>query len=149
MICNIRNINWSSPEILMDLPTTQISASADIWSLAMVISEICNGEVPYDSQECRQMSLDSFIAHLRAGHRPQLFKEFSHLAWLNEMVRLVCFVRALYFERISCAGIAGRLLPLLLANGVFFFLPLLLLISVGVRLVFRRHRSVYLRRNVP
>lgn len=81
-----RNINWSSPEILMDLPTTQITASADIWSLAMVISEICNGEVPYDSQECRQMSLDSFMAHLRLGHRPQLSKDFSHLTWLNEMV---------------------------------------------------------------
>jgi len=70
----------------MDLPTTQITASADIWSLAMVISEICNGEVPYDSQECRQMSLDNFMAHLREGHRPQLSKDFAHLTWLNEMV---------------------------------------------------------------
>ena len=76
----------------MDLPTTQITASADIWSLAMVISEICNGEVPYDSQECRQMSLDSFMAHLRLGHRPQLSKDFSHLTWLNEMVSTILVI---------------------------------------------------------
>jgi hypothetical protein len=58
----------------------------------MVISEICNGEVPYDAQECRQMSLDSFVAHLRAGNRPLLSKEFSHLTWLNEMVSFYLFI---------------------------------------------------------
>ena len=82
----LRNINWSSPEILMDTPTLQIRSSADIWSLAMVIAEICNGEVPYDTLDCRQMSLEAFLTHLRAGNRPRLSKEFASLQWLNELV---------------------------------------------------------------
>jgi serine/threonine protein kinase len=85
-----RNINWSSPEILSDTPSTQIGPAADIWSLAMVIAEICNGEVPYDTQECRQMSLDAFIAYLREGNRPQLCKEFAQCTWLQELVSAAC-----------------------------------------------------------
>jgi serine/threonine protein kinase len=88
--CN-RNINWSSPEIMLDFPTSQIHASADIWSLAMVIAEICNGEVPYDTQECRQMTLEAFVAHLRAGNRPILAKEFLNYPWLTEMVLYALF----------------------------------------------------------
>jgi hypothetical protein len=52
----------------------------------MVIAEICNGEVPYDTQECRQMSLDAFITSLREGNRPQLCKEFAQCIWLQELV---------------------------------------------------------------
>jgi hypothetical protein len=65
-----------------------VHAAADIWSLAMVIAEICNGEVPYDTAECRAMTLDAFIAFLRAGNRPILAKEFLSYTWLTDMVRL-------------------------------------------------------------
>jgi serine/threonine protein kinase len=71
---------------MMDTAPELIQASADIWSLAMVISEICNGEVPYDTPECRQMTLDAFLAHVRGGARPVLNREFQQFPWLTDMV---------------------------------------------------------------
>lgn len=70
----------------MDTPSDQIGPSADIWSLAMVVSEICNGEVPFDTQECRNMSLQNFIEYLRSGVRPNLIKDFASYKWLLDMV---------------------------------------------------------------
>eukprot|EP00601_Ochromonadales_sp_CCMP2298_P031967 CAMPEP_0173324862 /NCGR_PEP_ID=MMETSP1144-20121109/170_1 /TAXON_ID=483371 /ORGANISM="non described non described, Strain CCMP2298" /LENGTH=196 /DNA_ID=CAMNT_0014268957 /DNA_START=3 /DNA_END=593 /DNA_ORIENTATION=- len=81
-----RNINWSSPEILLATPPELITASADIWSLAMVVAEILVGEVPYDTVACRQMSLEAFVQHLQTGERPQLPKEYLRYGWLTKLL---------------------------------------------------------------
>jgi serine/threonine protein kinase len=85
-----RNINWSSPEILsfsLDNGTTsKVDQSADIWSLAMVLSEIFTGEIPYDSQYYRQMDIHAFNAAIKEGHRPKVPPRMMNITWLSKLV---------------------------------------------------------------
>ena len=87
------NINWSSPEILIggfDSLSTAHRTAVDIWSLAMVLTEIFTGEVPFDNPECRSISsnIDQFIEYLRGGARPKLPKDYLDHRWLHDMVRM-------------------------------------------------------------
>lgn len=67
--------------------TTEINWRADIWSLAMVITEILTGEVPFDSPACRAMVMDNFVDALLSGMRPAIPQkiETAH-PWLLKMV---------------------------------------------------------------
>ena len=60
--------------------------SADVWSLAMVISEILTGEIPYDTQQYRLMDMDSFNEAVKQGHRPNIPSRLKNITWLNKMV---------------------------------------------------------------
>jgi len=87
------NINWSSPEILIggfDSLSATHRTAVDIWSLAMVLTEIFTGEVPFDNPECRSISsnIDQFIEYLRGGARPKLPKDYLDHRWLHDMVRM-------------------------------------------------------------
>ena len=79
------NINWSSPETL-NTENSRINQAADVWSLGMVIFEIISGEVPFDTDKYRSMTLHQFTEHLREGHRPPIPKEVAHISWLRELV---------------------------------------------------------------
>ncbi len=112
------NINWSAPEVLsasagIDVryiardPQNQgneshsshgnairVGASADIWSLAMVIAEVFTGAVPFDDPEWRRLSLEDFLGSLFEGRRPQLPRHVhKEYPWLVEMIR-----KAWYFD---------------------------------------------------
>ena len=91
MNCNFflivhRNINWSAPEVFTS--PQDVNWRADIWSLAMVITEILTGEVPFDSPMCRSMVLEQFLLALQENMRPQLPSklETSH-SWLKDLVQ--------------------------------------------------------------
>lgn len=82
------NINWSSPETLGNLTSTQIiNQSADVWSLAMVMVEILSGEVPFDTDDCRSLTFESFIERLRDGMRPTIPHDATHVRWLVELIQ--------------------------------------------------------------
>jgi Protein tyrosine and serine/threonine kinase len=84
-VSSFRNINWSSPEVLNGKST--INQSADVWSLAFVITEIFTGDVPFDTEECRLMSLDLFKDMLEKGLRPAIPENLvSKNPWIREMV---------------------------------------------------------------
>ncbi len=68
--------------------TAPIGESADVWSLGMVLHEILSGEVPFDSEAYRALSLDAFLVQLREGARPEMPKEVAHISWLSDLVRL-------------------------------------------------------------
>lgn len=53
--------NWSAPEILAGTYGPLYDCSSDVYSLAMVISEIVSGEVPFDDAETKNLELDEFI----------------------------------------------------------------------------------------
>jgi len=65
-----KNVNWSSPEVLNG--TAGINLSADIWSLAVVLSEIFTGTIPFDTPAIRLMPYDEFCKQLEIGLRPEL-----------------------------------------------------------------------------
>jgi serine/threonine protein kinase len=80
-----RNINWSSPEVLNS--GANINSSADVWSLALVITEIFTGNIPFDTEECRVMSFDRFNQKIEAGMRPEIPPDFAvKHPWFMEMV---------------------------------------------------------------
>lgn len=84
-----RNINWSSPEVLMrteDSDSEWVEQPADIWSLAMVVSEILTGEVPFDTRDCRGMTFEQFVGSLEAGLRPKIPVEYQQLTWLRTLM---------------------------------------------------------------
>ena len=67
--------------------TVEINWRADIWSLAMVITEILSGEVPFDTNACRSMVMDQFIDALKQDMRPAIPpKVESAHPWLIDMV---------------------------------------------------------------
>ncbi len=83
-----RNINWSAPEVLSSTPS-EINWRADIWSLAMVITEILSGEVPFDSPICRSMPLDQFLTSLAEDMRPQIPSKVETVhPWIKDMVNV-------------------------------------------------------------
>ena len=91
-----RNINWSSPETLRinreqqdnnGNITMTINQSADIWSIGMVFYEILSAEVPYDSFEYRNLTIEQFLEELKFGARPALPYDYTHITWLVKMVR--------------------------------------------------------------
>lgn len=79
-----RNINWSSPESLTESST---SKCADVWSLALVLSEIFSGQVPFDSPEFRDLTFDEFCKRIESGVRPEIPRKISDAyPWLLDMV---------------------------------------------------------------
>jgi serine/threonine protein kinase len=80
----LRNINWTAPEVLVAGSGTSTSTSersksgegvcekADVWSLAVVCAEILSGEIPFDSPQCRCITLDHFVDALGNNLRPTL-----------------------------------------------------------------------------
>lgn len=52
----------------------------------MVFSEIFSGEIPFDSTECKLLSLEKFVDKLKGGMRPRLPLEVRKLNWLNDLV---------------------------------------------------------------
>lgn len=81
------NINWSSPEVLNK--ASSIDQSADVWSLAIVITEIFTGNIPFDTKECRAMELETFKNKVEQGMRPDIPHElFTVHPWFKEMVFL-------------------------------------------------------------
>jgi len=65
--------NWSAPEILAGAYGPLYSPSSDVYSLAMVISEIVSGEVPFDDEETKKLELDEFIEYVyNEQNRPSL-----------------------------------------------------------------------------
>ena len=66
-----RNINWTAPEILID-NGRDVSELSDVWSLAVVASEILTGEIPFDTQQYRQLTVESFVDALAMDLRPSL-----------------------------------------------------------------------------
>lgn len=88
-----RNVNWSAPELFSDDPAVKIEKSADVWSLAMVMSEIFTGVVPFDTESCRAMSLQLFIDHIKGGARPSIPLQYAQIAWIKQMVSLAIHKR--------------------------------------------------------
>lgn len=86
-----RNINWSPPEVLAG-NVHSAEKSIDVWGLAMVLSEILIGEVPFDSEEFRQLSLYEFLGTLSDGARPVLNEKTApsvprgELEWIEELL---------------------------------------------------------------
>ena len=79
------NINWSAPEVLSE--ETIITSAADIWSLAMVITEILTGEVPFDTPEWRSLRMDTFLERLQQGQRPHLLASITEqFPWLTALI---------------------------------------------------------------
>ena len=65
-----------------------MSKSADVWSLALVLSEIFSGEVPFDSVEFRDLTFDEFRQKIEFGVRPEVPKKITDLyPWIPDMVR--------------------------------------------------------------
>lgn len=49
-----------------------VCEKADVWSLAVVCAEILSGEIPFDSVQCRRMSIESFVDAIANNLRPTL-----------------------------------------------------------------------------
>ena len=43
-----------------------------MWSLAVVCSEILSGEIPFDSMQCRRMTMEHFVDALANDFRPPI-----------------------------------------------------------------------------
>jgi serine/threonine protein kinase len=71
LYCINRNINWTAPEVLV-ANGESVCEKADVWSLAVVCSEILSGEIPFDSVQCRRMSMESFVGAIANNLRPPL-----------------------------------------------------------------------------
>lgn len=73
----------------MATSTYAIDWRADIWSLAMVITEIMSGEVPFDTTVCRSMLLENFLEALQQDMRPGIPPKIATAhPWLMDMVCL-------------------------------------------------------------
>jgi serine/threonine protein kinase len=64
-----------------------VHQSADVWSLAMVISEILSGEIPFDSAPFRQMELNAFNTAISEGHRPKIPPRLMNITWLSGIIQ--------------------------------------------------------------
>jgi len=86
-----RNINWSPPEVLAG-NVMAADKSIDVWGLAMVLSELLLGEVPFDSDEFRQLSMYEFLGVLSDGARPCLNEKTApnvpraDIEWIESML---------------------------------------------------------------
>lgn len=84
VLCNsFRNINWSPPEVLSN-KFDSICELSDVWSLSMVVAEILTGEIPFDSQQMRAMTVENFVDALSKNIRPTL--PTSAEPWLVKLV---------------------------------------------------------------
>jgi serine/threonine protein kinase len=87
MVFVLRNVNWSSPEVLNDGVDHPINQRADVWSLTLVIFEILSGEIPFDSPEYRNLHFDDFRTKLRAGLRPPIPDDIlAREPWIADLV---------------------------------------------------------------
>jgi serine/threonine protein kinase len=73
-----RASNWSPPELVTteQLDLSAATYSSDVWSLAMVISEIFSGKVPFTGDTEGDMvvmgDFKGFRTRLDAGYRPSI-----------------------------------------------------------------------------
>lgn len=49
-----------------------VSELSDVWSLAVVAAEVLSGEIPFDTQQYRQLNIESFVDALANDIRPSL-----------------------------------------------------------------------------
>jgi serine/threonine protein kinase len=49
-----------------------VSELSDVWSLAVVAAEVLTGEIPFDTQQYRQLTVESFVDALANDIRPAL-----------------------------------------------------------------------------
>ena len=82
----LRNINWTSPEVLTD-KREKVSEISDVWSLGLVVSEIISGDIPFDTPACRNMTIDEFVQALENNLRPPL--PSSAEDWLSALVSIL------------------------------------------------------------
>jgi serine/threonine protein kinase len=66
-----------------------VNQSADVWSIGMVMFEILSGEIPFDTNDHRNMIVDHFLEELKSGVRPSLPREFSHITWIKKLVSML------------------------------------------------------------
>lgn len=78
-----RNINWTSPEVLTD-DRRKVSDLSDVWSLGLVVTEIISGDIPFDTNACRNMTIDEFVRALENNLRPPLPPSAEE--WLSTLV---------------------------------------------------------------
>jgi serine/threonine protein kinase len=52
----------------------EVTELSDVWSLAVVAAEILSGEIPFDTQQYRQLTVESFVDALANDIRPSLPK---------------------------------------------------------------------------
>jgi serine/threonine protein kinase len=91
----VGNPSESSSSNIRISSTPSINQSADVWSLAMVMYEILSGEVPFDTEEFRNMTFEKFIQSLKNGIRPPIPVEFSHLTWFIDLVSTFSYLSIL------------------------------------------------------
>jgi serine/threonine-protein kinase len=77
------NMNWAAPEVLLG---TGCDERSDVYSLACVLSEILCGEVPFDSEEYRNLSLVDFAVHVQEGKRPLLPSYVDDYPWVADIL---------------------------------------------------------------
>ncbi len=73
-----------------------VSELSDVWSLAVVASEILTGEIPFDSPNYRNLTLEAFVDALAMDLRPSLPAKFSEE--LRRQVNLRAFLKFLSFR---------------------------------------------------
>jgi serine/threonine protein kinase len=49
-----------------------VTELSDVWSLAVVAAEVLTGEIPFDTQQYRQLTVESFVDALANDIRPAL-----------------------------------------------------------------------------
>jgi serine/threonine protein kinase len=63
----------------------EVTELSDVWSLAVVAAEILSGEIPFDTQQYRQLTVESFVDALANDIRPSLPPKLP-----DEIRRAVC-----------------------------------------------------------
>ena len=58
-----------------------------MWSLAVVAAEILSGEIPFDTQYCRELTIEAFVDALGNDLRPNLPAKTED--WITETVGVV------------------------------------------------------------
>ena len=104
------NINWSAPEVLKNCEEVAVKESADVWSLAMVFTEILTLSVPFDNDACHEMNMDAFLRLLEktSDFRPKYKETLSDSAYgfLEDAIEGAWKYKP--SERLTCVEILGR-----------------------------------------
>ena len=51
-----------------------------------MIAEIFSGDIPFDSNEFKQMTIETFLDAIKDGNRPKIPAPFSNIDWIQQMV---------------------------------------------------------------